>query len=90
MSDLVKKKSKRVLTGKIISNKMNKTVTALIKRYVRHPLYEKIIVKTNKYHVHNDLNHVTVGDIVEIQETRPISKTKMWKIIRIVKTGATI
>lgn len=78
---------KRTLTGKVVSNKMEKTVTVLIERHVRHPLYNKIIVRSNKYHAHDETNQVKEGDTVEIQEGRPISKTKAWTVTRVVKAA---
>jgi small subunit ribosomal protein S17 len=78
---------KRTLVGKVISDKMNKTVTVLIERHVKHPLYGKIIVRTNKYHAHDEDNQGKIGDTVEIQEGRPISKTKAWTITNLIKVA---
>lgn len=85
MNDQVKKALKRTLIGKVVSDKMDKTVTVLIERHVKHPLYGKIIVRTNKYHAHNEGNQAKAGDTVEIQEGRPISKTKAWSVTRVVQ-----
>lgn len=71
--------SKRTLAGRVVSDKMEKTVTVLIERRVKHPLYGKIIVQSKKFHAHNDSNEAKAGDLVEIEETRPISKTKSWR-----------
>ena len=79
--------NKRTLTGRIVSDKMNKTVTVLVERRVKHPLYGKIIVRTNKYHAHNEDNQAKAGDTVEIQEGRPISKTKAWSVTRVVQVA---
>ena len=68
--------SKRTLIGRVVSDKMDKTVTVLVERRVQHPMYDKIIVRSTKYHAHNDSNSAKSGDLVEIQESRPISKTK--------------
>lgn len=83
-------KLKRTLTGKVVSNKMDKTVTVLIERHVKHPLYGKIIVRSNKYHAHDETNQCKEGDIVEICEGRPISKTKAWTVTRVVEAAQVI
>ncbi|MCE2870549.1 MAG: 30S ribosomal protein S17 [Oxalobacteraceae bacterium] len=80
-----KKALKRTLVGMVVSDKMDKTVTVLIERRVRHPLYGKIIVRSNKYHAHNEGNVAKSGDTVEIQEGRPISRTKSWTVTRVVQ-----
>ena len=72
---------KRILTGTVTSNKTDKTVTVLVERKVKHPLYGKIIRRSRKYHAHDETNEYTVGDTVRIEETRPISKTKTWAVI---------
>ena len=77
--------SKRTLTGRVVSDKMEKTVTVLIERRVTHPMYNKIIVRSKKYHAHNDNNAAKSGDLVEIQECRPLSKTKAWTVIRLLE-----
>jgi small subunit ribosomal protein S17 len=73
---------KRTLVGRVVSDKMNKTVTVLVERRVKHPLYGKIVVKSKKYHAHIEDNGLKVGDVVEISETRPVSKTKAWAVTR--------
>lgn len=85
MSDQATPALKRTLVGKVVSNKMDKTVTVLIERRVKHPLYGKIIVRSNKYHAHDETNQVNEGDVVEIQESRPISRTKAWTVTRVVQ-----
>ena len=90
MTETVKKPLKRTLVGKVVSDKMDKTVTVLIERHVKHPLYGKIIMRSNKYHAHDETNQVKAGDTVEIQEGRPISKTKAWTVTRIVQAAAVI
>ena len=85
MNEPVKQALKRTLVGTVVSDKMDKTVTVLIERRVRHPLYGKIIVRSNKYHAHNEGNVAKAGDKVEIQEGRPISKTKAWTVTRVVQ-----
>ena len=72
---------KRILTGTVTSNKTDRTVTVLVERKVKHPLYGKIIRRSKKYHAHDEANEYTVGDTVRIEETRPISKTKTWAVL---------
>ena len=90
MIDTVNKPLKRTLIGKVVSDKMDKTVTVLIERHVKHPLYGKIIMRSNKYHAHDETNQVKAGDTVEIQEGRPISKTKAWTVTRVVQAAPTV
>lgn len=77
---------KRTLIGRVTSNKMQKTVTVLVERKVKHPIYGKYIVKSTKYHAHTE-TPINEGDTVEIQESRPISKTKAWKVTRLVEAA---
>jgi small subunit ribosomal protein S17 len=77
---------KRTLVGRVVSNKMQKTVTVLVERKVKHPIYGKYIVKSTKYHAHAE-SALNEGDTVEIQESRPISKTKAWKVTRLVEAA---
>ena len=81
---------KRTLIGKVVSDKRAKTITVLVERRVRHPMYNKIIVRSNKYHAHNANNEAKIGDVVEIQESRPISKTKTWVVSRLLERAITI
>jgi small subunit ribosomal protein S17 len=90
MSATEKKALKRTLVGTVVSDKMDKTVTVLIERRVRHPLYGKIIVRSNKYHAHDEANVAKTGDTAEIQEGRPISKTKAWTVTRVVEVAQTV
>jgi small subunit ribosomal protein S17 len=87
MNDQVKQSLKRTLVGKVVSDKMDKTVTVLVERRVKHPLYGKIVVRSNKYHAHDENNQAKEGDTVEIQEGRPISKTKAWSVTRVVQVA---
>ena len=73
--------AKRFLTGRVVSDKMDKTVTVLIERKVKHPLYGKVITRSKKYHAHDENNTHKVGDKVKIVECRPISKTKSWRVV---------
>ena len=80
---------KRVLTGNIVSDKGDKTVVVLVERKVKHPLYGKIIRRSKKYHAHDEGNEYREGETVRIEETRPISKLKTWRVIDRVDTHAT-
>lgn len=80
----------RTLTGTVTSDKMDKTVTVLVERRVKHPLYGKYVVESKKYHAHDEANECGVGDKVEIAETRPLSKTKSWKVTRIFEKAVII
>jgi small subunit ribosomal protein S17 len=80
-----KKALTRTLVGKVVSNKMDKTVTVLVERRVKHPVYGKYVVKSNKYHAHDATDALNEGDIVEIASTRPLSKTKTWQVTRVVE-----
>jgi len=80
----------RTLVGRVVSNKMNKTVTIRVERRVKHPVYGKYVVRTTKYHAHDETNQVNEGDLVEIAETRPISKTKTWTVKRIVRQAVQV
>ena len=74
---------KRILKGVVVSDKADKTITVLVKRKVMHPIYRKYINKTKKYSVHDENNKFKVGEIVTIQENKPISKTKTWIALRV-------
>jgi small subunit ribosomal protein S17 len=73
------------LVGKVVSDKRSKTITVLIERRTKHELYGKIVAKTSKYHAHDESNEYKNGDVVEISESRPISKTKAWVVTRLVQ-----
>ena len=78
--------SERTLTGRVVSNKMQKTVTVLIERKIKHPLYGKYITRSTRYHAHTE-QALNEGDMVEIQECRPMSRTKAWKVVRLVQVS---
>ena len=86
-TDSARNSRRKVREGLVVSSKMDKTVVVKISRRVAHPLYKKIITKFNKFQTHDEKNEAQVGDLVEIMETRPISKTKRWRLVRIVKSG---
>ena len=71
--------------GKVISNKMQKTITVAVDRKVKHPIYGKFVKKTTKFHAHDEKNECTIGDTVKIMETRPLSKTKRWRLVEVVE-----
>jgi small subunit ribosomal protein S17 len=73
------------VTGRVVSDKMNKTITVLVERRVKHALYGKVVTKSNKYHAHDENNECKAGDLVEIQATRKLSKTKAWRVLRVVE-----
>ncbi len=82
---VVAKKTVRTLVGKVVSDKRSKTITVLIERRTKHELYGKIVAKSSKYHAHDENNEFKNGDVVEISETRPISKTKAWIVTKLVQ-----
>jgi small subunit ribosomal protein S17 len=85
MTDTQTQKIVRALTGTVVSDKMQKTVTVLVERKVKHPLYGKIIRLSKKYHAHDENNEFHTGDVVVIEECRPISKSKAWKVTQLVE-----
>ena len=75
---------RRQLTGRVISDKMNKTVTVLIERRTTHPLYGKVITRSGKYHAHDETDECKEGDLVTIEECRPLSRTKTWRVVKLL------
>ena len=73
------------VVGRVTSDKMNKTVTVLVERRVKHPIYDKVVIKSNKYHAHDEANECKTGDLVEIKATRKLSKLKAWRVVRVVE-----
>ena len=74
----------RALTGRVVSNKMDKTITVLVERLVPHPLYGKYVKRSTKLHAHDANNECGEGDVVLVEQCRPLSKTKAWRLVRIV------
>ena len=72
-------------TGVVTSNKMDKSITVAIKWKEKHPIYGKFVNKTKKYHAHDEKNECNIGDTVKIMETRPLSKTKRWRLVQIIE-----
>jgi small subunit ribosomal protein S17 len=83
-AEAVTKKIERTVTGKVVSNKMDKTITVLVERKVKHPLYGKYINQSNKFHAHDEKNEINEGDVVQITEHKPISKSKSWVVTKVV------
>ena len=81
---------KRTLIGRVVSDKMDKTVTVLVERKVKHPMYGKVMVRSKKYHAHNDGNTAKAGDLVEIVETRPVSRTKTWAVTSVLQKAIVV
>ena len=84
---MTEQKLKRTLTGKVVSNKMDKSVIVLIVRRVKHPVYGKYITRSSKLHAHDENNVCKEGDVVTIAECRPISKTKSWSLVEVVQVA---
>ena len=76
---------RKTRTGKVTSNKMDKTITVAVQDNVRHPLYKKIVKRTYKLHAHDEKNECGIGDIVSVMETRPLSATKRWRLVSIIE-----
>lgn len=85
-----KKSLKRTLVGKVVSDKRQKTVTVLVERRVKHPIYDKIVMRSSKYHAHDENGEYKMGDTVEITESRPISKSKNWVATRLVEKAVLV
>ena len=79
---------RRVLQGVVVSDKADKTITVLVERRLMHPLYKKFIKRSKRYHAHDEANSAKIGDVVRIQECRPISKTKCWDLLDVRGAGA--
>ena len=84
-SKMSERKLRKTKTGVVSSNKMNKTITVAVERKVKHPIYGKFVKKTTKFHAHDENSEAVPGDVVKIMETRPLSKTKRWRLVEIVE-----
>jgi small subunit ribosomal protein S17 len=80
----------RTATGRVVSNKMDKTVTILIERRVKHSVYGKYITRSSKIHAHDEKNECGIGDLVIVEESRPISKSKSWKLLRVEEVSTQV
>ncbi len=87
MSTTEKSKVERTVIGKVSSNKMDKTITVLVERLVKHPMYGKYIKRSTKFHAHDADNICNIGDIVEIKQSRPLSKMKSWVLVKVVEAS---
>ena len=85
---IIDSRLKRTLTGTVTSDKMDKTITVLVERKVKHPLLGKIIRVSKKYHAHDEANEFHTGDVVTIEECRPIAKTKSWRVAKLLEKAA--
>ena len=80
----------RTEIGRVVSDKMDKTVTVLVERRVKHPLYGKVVTRSQKYHAHDENNEYKEGDLVEIEATRKLAKTKAWRVLRLLEKARTV
>lgn len=76
---------RKIRIGVVTSNKMTKTITVAVERKVKHPIYGKFVKKTTKFHAHDEKNECSIGDVVRIMETRPLSKTKRWRLVEVIE-----
>jgi small subunit ribosomal protein S17 len=74
----------RTVTGRVVSNKMDKTITVLVERQVQHPIYGKFVKKSSKLHAHDENNECSEGDLVSISECRPLAKSKSWRLVKVI------
>ena len=82
---MVERNLRKIRVGVVTSDKMDKTITVAVERKVKHPIYGKFVKKTTKFHAHDEKDECTMGDIVKIMETRPLSKTKRWRLVEVVE-----
>ena len=83
-------KNTRTLVGRVVSDQRSKTITVLVERRVKHELYGKIVARSRKYHAHDEKDEYKIGDLVEISEGRPISKTKAWIVTRLIEKARVV
>ena len=83
-------KSARTVTGRVVSNKMEKSITVLVERRVKHPVYGKYVTRSSKLHAHDEANECLPGDVVTVKQVRPLSKTKTWALVSIVERATQI
>ncbi len=77
--------TRRTLSGRVVSDKMQKTVTVLVERRVKHPIYGKVMIRSNRYHAHVEDGAAAMGDLVEIEESRPLARTKAWRVTKVLE-----
>lgn len=85
MTEVKRTNLRKTRTGKVVSDKMDKTITVLVERVIRHPIYEKTFRVSKKYRAHDEINDAKKGDTVRIMETRPISKMKRWRLVEVIE-----
>jgi small subunit ribosomal protein S17 len=85
MSIMTERKRRKTRIGIVSSDKMTKTITVAVERKIKHPIYGKFLKKTTKFHAHDEENTAGTGDVVRIMETRPLSKTKRWRLVEIIE-----
>jgi small subunit ribosomal protein S17 len=85
MSIMTERKNRKTRIGVVSSNKMTKTITVAVERKIKHPIYGKFLKKTTSFHAHDEQNTAGIGDVVRIMETRPLSKTKRWRLVEIIE-----
>jgi small subunit ribosomal protein S17 len=82
---MLERNLRKTRIGVVSSNKMDKTVTVAVERKVKHPMYGKFLKKTTRFHAHDEKNECSIGDLVKIMETRPLSKTKRWRLVEVIE-----
>jgi small subunit ribosomal protein S17 len=83
-------KVQRTVTGRVVSDKMDKSITVLVERKVKHPLYKKYVRRSSKLHAHDENNECREGDVVTIEQCRPISKSKSWRLVKVVEQATQV
>lgn len=87
-SEAPRRNRRKVRTGVVVGDRADKTVTVLVERRFAHPLYGKLLSRSRKYHAHDEANDFRIGDVVRIMETRPLSKTKRWRVVELIERPA--
>jgi small subunit ribosomal protein S17 len=85
MSENITRNERKQRTGRVVSNRMDKSITIAVDRQIKHPIYGKFITKTTKYMAHDENNEANIGDLVKIMETRPLSKRKRWRLVEVIE-----
>jgi small subunit ribosomal protein S17 len=80
----------RTITGRVVSDKMDKTVTVLVERRVKHPVYGKYLTRSTKLHAHDENNECKIGDLISVKETKPYSRTKTWALVEVVEQASQV
>jgi len=82
---MAERKKRKVRVGRVVSNRMQKTIVVAVKRSLKHPVYQKTIKRTSKLYAHDEKNECQIGDLVEVMETRPLSRLKRWRLLKVVE-----